>query len=112
VAQDPRGYRLLEEAVLPAIRFHDLRHSAATILLAMGVSHLVVQKRLGHSSIGITLGVYGHVTTPHGYKPDSYPHITNGDEKQSERLQGTFAKRANLSKWFARKAGPSWERAK
>jgi integrase len=62
VAQDPRGYRLLEEAVLPAIRFHDLRHSAATILLAMGVSPLVVQKRLGHSSIGITLGVYGHVT--------------------------------------------------
>src|SRR6266852_4048907 len=33
--------------------------------------------------------------------PDSYPHITNGDEKQSERLQGRFAKRASLSKWFA-----------
>jgi integrase len=53
---------LLQEAGLPAIRFHDLRHSAATILLAMGVSPLVVQKRLGHSHISITLGVYGHVT--------------------------------------------------
>src|SRR5260370_23890705 len=40
-----------------------------------------------------------------GFSPDSYPHFTNGDEKQSERLQGTFAKRANLSKWFAIQEG-------
>ena len=54
--------KLLEEAHLPLIRFHDLRHSAATILLAMGVNAKVIQERLGHSHISITLGVYGHVT--------------------------------------------------
>ena len=54
--------KLLSEAELPALRFHDLRHSAATILLAMGVNAKVIQERLGHSSISITLGVYGHVT--------------------------------------------------
>jgi integrase len=54
--------KLLQEAGPPAIRFHDLRHSAATILLAMGINPKVVQERLGHSSVSITLGVYGHVT--------------------------------------------------
>jgi len=52
----------LHEAGLPALRFHDLRHSAATILISMGVNSKVVQERLGHSTICITLGVYGHVT--------------------------------------------------
>ena len=54
--------QLLHEAGLPALRFHDLRHSAATILISMGVNSKVVQERLGHSTISITLGVYGHVT--------------------------------------------------
>ncbi|HVB60105.1 MAG TPA: tyrosine-type recombinase/integrase [Ktedonobacteraceae bacterium] len=53
--------RILEGAGLPDIRFHDLRHSAATILLGMGVHPKVVQELLGHSSISITLDVYSHV---------------------------------------------------
>src|SRR3989440_1802729 len=52
---------LLEEAGLPAIRFHDLRHSAATILLSMGGNIKVIQEMLGHSDISITLRVYGHL---------------------------------------------------
>lgn len=52
---------LVEKAGLPHMRFHDLRHSAATILLAMGVPVKVIQELLGHSSITITLNVYGHV---------------------------------------------------
>jgi integrase len=52
---------LLEQAGLPAIRFHDLRHSAATILLSMGVNIKVIQEMLGHSDISITLRVYGHL---------------------------------------------------
>ena len=52
---------LLEEAGLPSIRFHDLRHSAATILLSMGVNIKVIQEMLGHSDISITLRVYGHL---------------------------------------------------
>lgn len=43
------------------MRFHGLRHSAATILLTMGVSPNVVQEILGHNDIKITLGIYGRV---------------------------------------------------
>ncbi|HYU74883.1 MAG TPA: tyrosine-type recombinase/integrase [Ktedonobacteraceae bacterium] len=54
---------LLKKAGLPAsLRFHDLRHSAATILLAMGVNMKLIQQRMGHSDIRITLGLYTHVT--------------------------------------------------
>lgn len=53
--------RVLEDAQLPHMRFHDLRHSAATILISMGVPANVVQELLGHSDVSITLGVYGSV---------------------------------------------------
>jgi integrase len=54
--------QLLAEAGLPALRFHDLRHNAANTLISMGVNSKVVQERLGHSMISITLGVYEQVT--------------------------------------------------
>lgn len=47
---------------LPRLRFHDLRHTHASILLAAGVPLAVVSKRLGHSSIAITADVYMHAT--------------------------------------------------
>jgi len=53
--------KLLKEAGLPSIRFHDLRHSAATILLSMGVHPKVVQELLGHSAISMTMDTYSHV---------------------------------------------------
>jgi integrase len=53
--------KLLKKAQLPHMRFHDLRHSAAMILLAMGVPIKVVQELLGHKDISTTLNVYGHV---------------------------------------------------
>jgi len=43
------------------VRFHDLRHTHATQLLQAGVHPKVVQERLGHASIGITLDTYSHV---------------------------------------------------
>jgi len=52
---------LLKDAGLPAIRFHDLRHTSATLLLAAGVHPKVVQERLGHSQINVTLDIYSHV---------------------------------------------------
>ena len=52
---------LLKAAGLPRIRFHDLRHSAATILLSMGVHPKVVQELLGHSSISMTIDTYSHI---------------------------------------------------
>lgn len=57
-------YPLLKRASVPRIRFHDLRHTAATHLLARGVNVKVVSEMLGHSSIAITLGIYAHVL-PH-----------------------------------------------
>ena len=53
---------LLEQAGLPRIRFHDLRHTAATLLLGRGVHPKIVSEMLGHSQIAITLDLYSHVT--------------------------------------------------
>ena len=55
-------YPLLRRAGLPYIRFHDLRHTAATLLLRRGVNPKIVSEMLGHANIGITLDVYSHVT--------------------------------------------------
>jgi integrase len=46
----------------PRVRFHDLRHSHATQLLANGVHPKVVQERLGHSTIAVTMDIYSHVS--------------------------------------------------
>ncbi|MBA2595195.1 MAG: site-specific integrase, partial [Chloroflexia bacterium] len=46
---------------VPRIRFHDLRHTSATLLLAQGVHPKIVQERLGHANIAMTLDRYSHV---------------------------------------------------
>lgn len=53
--------RLLTAAGLPDIRFHDLRHTAATFLLAQGVDPRTIMETLGHSQISLTLNTYSHV---------------------------------------------------
>jgi integrase len=64
----PRNFRrrsfcpLLDRAGLSRIRFHDLRHSAATLLLGLGIHSKIVSELLGHSQVGITLDLYSHVT--------------------------------------------------
>lgn len=55
---------LLQSVELPAIRLYDLRHTAATISLAAGVSPKVISEQLGHASVAFTLDVYSHVL-PH-----------------------------------------------
>ena len=52
---------ILRSAGLPDIRYHDLRHTAATLLLAQGVDPRTIMETLGHSQIGMTLNTYGHV---------------------------------------------------
>jgi integrase len=52
---------LLKRAGLPVIRFHDLRHTCATLLLTRNVNPKIVSEMLGHSSIAITLDTYSHV---------------------------------------------------
>ncbi len=51
-------HRVLDRAGLPQRRFHDLRHSCATLLLVQGVSPRVVMDLLGHSQIGLTMNTY------------------------------------------------------
>jgi integrase len=53
--------RLLRLAGLPSIRFHDLRHTAATFLLAQGVDARTIMETLGHSQISLSLNTYSHV---------------------------------------------------
>lgn len=53
--------RLQKQAGLPRIRFHDLRHTHATLALQAGVHPLVVSERLGHSTVAMTLDTYSHV---------------------------------------------------
>jgi integrase len=53
---------LLQRAGLPRVRFHDLRHTAATLMLGRGIHPKVVSEMLGHSQIAITLDLYSHVT--------------------------------------------------
>lgn len=54
-------YRLLEGAKLRQIRFHDLRHTYASLLIQNGESLAYVKEQLGHSSIQVTVDVYGHL---------------------------------------------------
>ncbi len=76
-----RSFRpILAKAGLPRIRFHDLRHSCATLLLSLGVHPKVVQERLGHSQIAVTLDTYSHVL----------PHL---QEEAANRLDILLTKR-------------------
>ncbi len=53
----------LKKAGLPDIRFHDLRHSAASLMAARGVSQRTVMEILGHTQMATTNNVYTHVET-------------------------------------------------
>ena len=52
---------LLEKLGLPDLRFHDLRHTAATCLLGWRINPKVAQERLGHAHVSYILGTYSHV---------------------------------------------------
>jgi integrase len=56
-----RFKRLAADAGAPGVRFHDLRHAYATMLLASGVHPKIASEALGHSTVGITLDTYSHV---------------------------------------------------
>jgi integrase len=71
--------RDLHQAGLPRVRLHDLRHTAATLLIEQGVSMKAVQSMLGHATIGITMDVYAHVT----------PAMQDSIAETMDRLFGT-----------------------
>jgi integrase len=55
--------KVLESAGLPNIRLHDLRHTAATMMLECGIDPVTVSVELGHYNAGFTLSQYGHSNT-------------------------------------------------
>src|SRR5262249_43325806 len=62
-SRDTAFRRTVVRLGLPGIRVHDLRHTMATLALADGLHPKVVQERLGHSSIAMTLDRYSHIST-------------------------------------------------
>ncbi|TDT63384.1 site-specific integrase [Fonticella tunisiensis] len=73
--------KLLRKLELPDIRFHDLRHTHATLLLLQGVNPKIVSERLGHASIDITLDIYSHV-------------LPTMQKEAAEKLNDLFLKKA------------------
>ncbi len=82
--------RVLEDAGLPHITVHSLRHSAATILQAQGESLLDISRLLGHSSIRITSDLYTQTTDPSKRRmasrmDDIYGHHDEDEKTQDEQ---------------------------
>lgn len=71
---------------LPPVRFHDLRHSCASILLARGVHPKIVSELLGHASVKITLDTYSHVVP--GLKKEAARHL-DGIFRAASKEQGS-----------------------
>ena len=69
--------RIVQSADIPPIRPYDLRHTCATLLLAIGENVKVVSERLGHASAALTLDVYSHV-------------LPNMQQQAAERLEVLF----------------------
>jgi len=82
-------YRLRDRAQLPKIRFHDLRHSAATILKMAGIPDEAIQKLLGYASVRTTQEIYIHLTTGAekraANKMDEIFWASSGQNRQRER---------------------------
>ena len=55
------GIDFVAESKLPRIRFHDLRHCHATVMLKSNIHPKIVSERLGHSRVALTMDVYSHV---------------------------------------------------
>lgn len=80
---------LLKKAGLPDIRFHDLRHSAATLLLSLGVHPKIVQELLGHTQISMTMDVYSHMLP--GMQQDAMSRLNDVFQRQERDEKGATA---------------------
>lgn len=69
---------LLAKAGLPDMRFHDLRHSALSLLIEMGIAVTTVQQRAGHSKASVTTDIYGH-------------SMSKSQEKAAEQIEELIA---------------------
>ncbi|NLC70672.1 MAG: site-specific integrase [Desulfuromonadaceae bacterium] len=77
--------RILKKAGIRRMRFHDLRHTFASQLLANGESPVYVKEQMGHSSIQMTVDIYGHL-------------IPNSNRSAVDRLDQTQTNANGLKK--------------
>jgi integrase len=78
-------HEILADAKMPKIRFYDLRHTHASLLIAEGVHPKKIAERLGHSSIKLTMDTYGHL-------------FEGSDQESSERMERLFGNRVEEPK--------------
>jgi integrase len=78
--------RFIASTTLPRVRFHDLRHSHATHLLASGVHPKIAQERLGHATVAITLDLYSHVLP--GMQADAASRVDEALQQALDRHRG------------------------
>lgn len=83
--QDPRNVirimkRIIKTANVPSIRFHDLRHTHASIMISMGMDIVWVSARLGHANPKVTLEYYAHLIPGHRNELVDIFQITREDE--------------------------------
>lgn len=92
--------KFLEQHGLPKIRFHELRHSCASLLLACGVSMKEIQEWLGHSAISTTADIYSHLN--YSSKLNVANTLTNafGGEMSESDEQDSYETKALLSNIF------------
>ncbi|MEW6172192.1 MAG: tyrosine-type recombinase/integrase [Bacillota bacterium] len=73
----------LKEHKLPHLRFHGLRHTATSLLIAEGIPAKNISAWLGHSDIGTTMNIYGHAfKSVDREAADRLDHIFNGTDKK------------------------------
>jgi integrase len=76
--------RLIARSGVRPIRFHDLRHTCATLLLSRGVSARMVMDVLGHSQIAVTMNVYGHVIPAMQHEAAGHMDAALGEQDPDE----------------------------
>jgi len=77
-------YKVLKKAGIRHLRIHDLRHTFASLLLQQGESLVYVKEQMGHSSIQVTVDLYGHL-------------IPGGNKQAVDRLDGPVEKSLEIS---------------
>ena len=92
--------RILQKAGLRGIRFHDVRHTFASLLLTDGVTPVYVKEQMGHSSIQMTVDIYGHLIPSSNREAmnrlDTQPDATQTQPVKTKKPQ--LIKIAGLSK--------------
>ena len=92
--------KFLEQRGLPKIRFHELRHSCASLLLACGVSMKEIQEWLGHSAISTTADIYSHLNYSSKLNvANTLTNVFGGDMIESDE-QDSYETKALLSNIF------------